>query len=147
MNDQDTKPLEPFELPETPPNAPSNVPINTLIPSEDRLWAALAYWSQIILPGVMPAVLLLSDQTNKNKFVRYHAVHGLAFLILSIIYIIIVSILVVGTAAILPCTLCLSWLLFLLPIVPLTYYGIQAYGGKTAIVPWLTHFLKQNKLV
>ena len=147
MTEHETKPLEPFGLPEGTDSVSSEAPSAIQAPSEDRLWAALAYWSQLVLPGVLPAVLLLSDHTNKNKFIRYHAIHGLALLILSILYLIVVTICVIVMAAVLPFTLCMTWLLFLLPVVPLIYYGIYAYKGKTIVAPWLTGFLKQSHII
>lgn len=148
MTDNETKPLDPFETPaDTPPPAASDVLSDSTIPSEDRLWSALAYWTQLVLPAVMPAILLLSDQTNKNKFVRYHAVHSLSFLLLAVIYFIVVIIGVILLGLILPCSLCLTWILLLGPAVPLVYYGIHAYQGKTTEVRWLTRFLKNNHLV
>ncbi len=147
MTEHETKPLEPFGLPEEPNSASSgNVNINQ-VPSEDRLWAGLAYWSQLVLPGVLPAILLLSDHTNKNKFVRYHAIHSLAFMFLSIIYLIIATIFIITIAEVASFTLCMTWLLFLVPAVPLIYYGVHAYKGETCSVPWLTGFLKQCRLI
>lgn len=147
MTAKDTKPLEPFTVDEGVNSTASNVPINNYLPSEDRLWSALAYWSQFVLPGVLPAILLLSDQTNKNKFVRYHAIHSLAFLILSIIYIIVLTILVILAGLLIPCSLCLTGFLYLAPAVPLVWYGICAFQGKMPQVRWLTRFLVQNHLV
>ncbi|MCE5259536.1 MAG: DUF4870 domain-containing protein [Chloroflexi bacterium] len=147
MTEHETKPLEPFGLPEEPSNASSGNASMNQVPSEDRLWAGLAYWSQIVLPGVLPAILLLSGHTNKNKFVRYHAIHSLAFILLSVIYLIIATIFVITIAEVASFTLCMTWLLFLVPAVPLIYYGVHAYKGETRNVPWLTGFLKQCRLI
>lgn len=147
MTDNETKPLEPFVMPAESTPAASDTLSGSSVPSEDRLWSALAYWTQLVVPAIMPAILLLSDQTNKNKFVRYHAIHSLALLFLAVIYLIVVIIGVILFGLILPCSLCLTWILFLGPAVPLVYYGIQAYQGKSTEVRWLTPFLRNNHLV
>jgi uncharacterized membrane protein len=147
MTGKDTKPLEPFSVDEGLSSTSSSTPINNFLPSEDRMWSAMAYWSQFVLPGVLPAILLLSDQTNKNKFVRYHAIHSLALLILSVLYAIILSILIVLIEIIIPCSLCLTVFFYLVPIVPFLWYGLCAYQGKTPEIRWLTRFLVQNHLV
>lgn len=146
MNEQDTKPLEPFSLPDSPDN---HTPQGTSQPtSEDKLWAGLAYWTQILLPAVFPIILLISAYTNKNQFVRYHAIHALALLVLSIIYQAIVIISIFIMSSVLPFALCLYWLLlFLVPAAVLVYYGIHAYKGETRSVPWLTGFLTQIRLI
>lgn len=147
MTVKDTKPLEPFSVDEGANSTSSNTPINNLLPSEDRMWSALAYWSQFVLPGVLPAILLLSDQTNHNKFVRYHAIHSLAFLILSILYVIVLTIVIVLVGLIIPCSLCLTGFLYLVPAIPLVWYGICAFQGKMPQVRWLTRFLVKNRII
>jgi uncharacterized membrane protein len=147
MTTKDTKPLEPFSVDDGVNSTSSNTPVNSFLPSEDRMWSALAYWSQFVLPGVLPAILLLSDQTNKNKFVRYHAIHSLAFLILAVLYAIVITIVIVLVGVIVPCSLCLTGFLYLVPAIPLIWYGIGAFQGKMLRVRWLTRFLVQNRLI
>ncbi|NLV74383.1 MAG: DUF4870 domain-containing protein [Chloroflexi bacterium] len=141
MTNLETQQLDPFALPEEKP-APA---FNTT--SDDRLWGALIYWSQLILPAVAPAIALLSDQTNKIKFLRYHAIHSLALLVATLLYEILAAMVVVLIGAVLPCSICLTWLIFVLPVVPFAYYGIKAYQGETPDVPWLTKFLANNRIV
>jgi uncharacterized membrane protein len=147
MTIKDTKPLEPFSVDDGVNSTSSSTPINNFLPSEDRLWSALAYWTQFVLPGVLPAILLLSDQTNKNKFVRYHAIHSLALLVLTVLYLIIITIIIVLVGLILPCSLCLTGFLYLVPMIPFIWYGISAFQGKMPQVRWLTRFLTQNHMV
>ena len=124
---------EPFSVDEQP--APAT-------PSEnDKLLAGLCYVSQFIVPIVLPAVFLLGDSTKKNPFLRHHAVQSLGLLAASVVFEIAATIVL----AILSFLACVLWVLFLLPIIPFVYYGIQAFQGKYVDIPYLTPFLKQNK--
>jgi len=147
MTEHDTKPLEPFSIPEGTDNPANGTSASNQPDSENRLWAGLAYWTQLVLPAVLPAILLISDYTNKNKYVRYHAIHSLALLIASIIYLIIITIGMIAMSVALPFILCLAWLLYLVPAAIMIFYGVHAYKGEWRPVPWLTGFLKQCRLV
>ena len=93
---------------------------------------------------MLPVILLLSEQTKKSVFVRYHAVHSLALLLASIVYELVIGVVVLIVTLIIPCLAAITWLLFLVPIAPFVYYGILALQGQNKEVPWLTQFLKNN---
>jgi len=118
-----------------------------VITDNEKLLGGLAYASQILIPGVMPAVLLISQETSKSKFLRYHAVHGLALLVATILYYIVAIIVNLIVSAFASCLLCLLWIAFLLPLPILLYYAIMAFQGKYTEIPWLTEFLRDNKWV
>ena len=53
--------------------------VDPLADNDDRLIALLSYATQIIIPVIMPAIVLLSESSKKRPFQRYHAVQSLAF--------------------------------------------------------------------
>ena len=110
----------------------------------ERLLAGLSYLSQLVVPAVMPVVLMLTDETKKSDFVRFHAVHGLALFVASVIYELAAVIVFVIIGAIVPFLACLTWILFLAPVAVLIYYGVLAFQGRRDEIPWLTQFLRDN---
>ncbi|MHB1293631.1 MAG: DUF4870 domain-containing protein [Anaerolineae bacterium] len=131
--------------PELDPFRPEpDLPAAATQTDNDRLMAGLSYLSQFVLPAVLPAILLLSGDTNRRPFVRFHAVHSLALLIASVIYELAVTVLLVIASLLAPCLSLVLWLLFLAPILPFLYYGVMGFQGKSPDVPYLTRFLRQN---
>lgn len=110
----------------------------------ERLLAGLSYLSQIVVPAVLPVILMLTDETKKSDFVRYHAVHGLALFVASVIYVLAAVIAFVIIGAIAPGLACITWILSLAPFAVLIYYGVLAFQGKRSEMPWLTQFLRDN---
>jgi uncharacterized membrane protein len=110
----------------------------------EKLLAGLAYLSQIFVPAVLPAILLLTDESKRSEFVKRHSVQSLALLVVAVVYEIVAAIVYAIGVAVAPCLTCLLWVLFILPVVPLGYYGVQAFQGKEAEIPWVTRFLRDN---
>lgn len=118
---------------------------------DDRLIALLTYATQILIPFVMPALVLLSESSKKRPFQRFHAVQSLALTITLIVLGIFVA---VGTAivSIIPVigwlaaliVGCLSPIAVLMAWFAMVYYGYQAYQGKRFAIPGLTSFLKDQ---
>jgi len=112
----------------------------------DRLMAALAYATQVVIPIVIPGIMLLSEETKKRPFQKYHAVQSLGFLVATVIYEVLATIAFTGFTAITGgCLACVLWVLFPLPAIPAAYYAYQAYQGVYFEIPLLTEFLLQNK--
>jgi uncharacterized membrane protein len=112
----------------------------------DRLMAALAYASQIIIPIIVPLIILLSETNRSRPFQRYHAVQSLGFLAAVFIYEIITAIVyTILTIITLGCLGLILWILFFLPIIPALYYAYLAYQGKRFDIPWVTNFMRQQK--
>ena len=117
-----------------------------LVTDNDRLMAALAYATQVVIPIVIPGIMLLSEENKKRPFQKYHAVQSLGFLVAAIIYEVLATIVFTGFTAITAgCLACVLWVLFLLPAIPAAYYAYQAYQGVYFEIPLLTEFLVQNK--
>jgi len=135
---------------ETPPSAPEPFDIQGGAPSpgsNDKLLASLSYWSQIVLPAVLPAVLLLGSEAKRSPLIRHHAIQSLGLLVATVLYEILASIVFVVISALVPCLSCAAWVIFFLPILPLMVYGYRALQGDYVDIPWLTSFLKRNGLL
>ncbi len=110
----------------------------------DKLLAGLSWISQIIVPVVMPAILLFTDESKRSPFIKSHAVQSLGLMAAAVVYEILAVIVYAIASAVAPCLSCALWVLFLLPIVPLVYYGIKAFQGQEVEIPYLTKFIKDN---
>lgn len=129
---------EPFDIGDAP--QPELPPAG----HNDRILAGLAYASQIVFPAVLPVVLLITDETRRSSYLRYHAAQSLGLLIASILYYLIAVVVYVVVNAIASCLVCLSWVLFLVPAGVMLYYGWMAYRDGYVQIPWLTDFMKQS---
>ena len=115
--------------------------------NDDRLMAALAYASQLIIPILVPIILLVSETSKKRSFQRYHAVQSLAVGIALWALELALGVLSSVAAATVIGILCLCFLIpamivvWLLPL----YYGILAYNGKRFRIPGLTQFLEDQR--
>ncbi len=143
MNEPSPSVLEPFGLHEAKPSPGGQQPPD----SNDKILAGLSYVSQIILPAVLPAILLLTGEGKRSSFIRHHAVQSLGLLVATVLYEILVGILFVVVSALIPCFACGIWVVFLLPLVAFIYYGWLAFSGKYVNIPWLTHFMTKNALL
>lgn len=128
------------EMPAQPTTWPAKDVTDT-----DRLMAALAYATQIVVPVVVPAVMLFAEESKKRPFQKFHAIQSLGFLAAAVIYEILAAIVfTVLTAVSLGCLGCILWVLFLVPVVPTLYYAYQAYKGLYFKIPFLTDFMVKN---
>ena len=95
------------------------------ITSDDKLWALLSY----LFTPLVPLIVLLMEDKKDRPFLRYHAIQSLAFgVVMMITYVVVIG-------------CCLSPIYLVAAI----YYGIQAYNGEYATIPFLTDFCKQQK--
>ena len=116
------------------------------VTDSDRLMAALAYATQVVIPIVIPGIMLLSEENKNRPFLKYHAVQSLGFLVAAVIYEVLATIVFTGFTVITAgCLACVLWVLFLLPAIPAAYYAYQAYQGVYFEIPLLTEFLVKNK--
>lgn len=132
--------------PEAPVQPVEAGPAPSAVTENDRVMAAVAYATQVIIPIVVPAVMLLSEENKRRPFQKYHAIQSLGFFVATVIYEVLATIVFIGlTAVSLGCLACVLWLLFLLPVVPAFYYAYQAYQGLYFEIPVVTEFMIQNK--
>jgi len=131
-----------------------NTPVdNTALPfsteppltENEKLLAGLSWVSQVLVPGVLPVILLLTDESKRSAFVKRHAVQSLALMVAAVAYEIVAAIVFGIATAVVPCASCGLWVLFLLPLVPLVYYGIKAFQGQDVEIPYLSKLLRDNR--
>lgn len=125
--------------------------VDPMADRDDRLIAMLSYATQIVIPVIMPAIVLLSESSKNRPFQRYHAVQSLA---LAVVFMAAGAAVGLGTLVLqlIPLigwvvgllVLCLSPIAYLMAVVALLYYGYQAYQGKRFAIPGLTSFLRDQ---
>ena len=126
--------------------------IDVTADNDDRLIALLCYVTQVLIPLVMPAIVLLSASSKKRPFQRFHAIQSLALMTTFIVFglLFFVSLTIVAVVPIIGWLVtglafaCLVPLLLLMGFLALAYYGYQAYQGKRFSIPGLTSFLQDQ---
>jgi uncharacterized membrane protein len=140
------------EAPDTPEEVPEALPKPAWAwkaedtTDNDRLMAALAYASQVVVPVLVPAIMLLAEESKERPFQKFHAVQSLGFLVAAIIYEVLAAIVYCGLSVVTSgCLACVLWVVFLVPALPALYYAYQAYQGLYFKIPLLTDFLVQSQ--
>jgi uncharacterized membrane protein len=120
--------------------------------SDDRLVAMLCYATQVIIPVLLPAIVLMSESSKLRPFQRYHAMQSLA---LSAVFVALSIIVGIGTAILQIVPLvgflalivvgCFTPIALAMGACAMLYYGYQAYKGKRFGIPGLTSFLRDQK--
>ena len=114
--------------------------------NDDRIMAALAYASQLLIPLLVPIVILISETSKKRSFQRYHAIQAIAVAV--VIWGLLLALTVMASVSIVTIILALC-LCFIVPamivlwLLPL-YYAILAYNGKRFSIPGITQFLRDQ---
>lgn len=119
------------------------------VSSNDRLWAALAYFPNLV---ILPILILVMEENKKSQFQRYHAIQSLGLLAVFVVYGVLIGLvncvlgLALSNAGLIYTALsCVFWLLSFVPLVAALYYAYQAYSGKVFEIPVLTQFMRQQK--
>nr|MBC7244948.1 DUF4870 domain-containing protein [Chloroflexota bacterium] len=137
--------VEGMQPPEVPIQPATTWPAKD-VTDNDRLMAALAYATQVIVPIIVPAVMLLAEESKKRPFQKFHAIQSLGFLAAAVVYEILAAIVfTILTVVSAGCLGCILWVLFFVPVVPAFYYAYQAYKGLYFKIPFLTDFMVKNK--
>lgn len=115
--------------------------------NDDRVMAALAYATQLLVPLVVPIIILLSETSKRRPFQRYHAIQSMAVaVVITGLELALFMAFTMSVASII-LWLCLCFIfpaMIALWLVPL-YYAILAYNGKRFRVPGLTQFLEDQR--
>jgi uncharacterized membrane protein len=125
---------EPVPLPTGPAGASDS----------ERLLGGLCYVSQFIVPILLPAILLVTDEAKRSPFLRHHAVQSLGLLAASVVYEVAVSLAALFISFSAGCRGCLVGVLWFVPVLPLLYYGALAFQGKSFEIPYVTRFLRSE---
>lgn len=99
------------------------------ISNDDRLWALLAY----LLSPLVPIILLVWDEKKSRPFIRSHNMQAL---ILGAVNVVLATVL----TPVLFIGCCTGVVLGVYQI----YCGIQAYGGKSVTIPFVTDLVKNQ---
>lgn len=132
----------PEELPEVelPPVAPFLAPsVETPVvatpgeaPSDDKLWALLAY----VLSPVVPIIIMLMEDKKNRPFLKQHnmqaLVAGVAIIVITVVL------------GLIPVVGCISPIVALAGWVAMIYWGFQAYNGKAVTIPVVTNFVQSR---
>ena len=127
----------PLESPGAEPARPSG---------DDRLMAALAWVTMVILQLPLVSFVLLAAQGNRERpFQRYHAVTSILFWLATVVYEIVAAIVYTGlTIVTLGCGGLYLWVIFFLPHLLALYYALQAYNGKIVRIPLVSDLAKRE---
>lgn len=94
--------------------------------SDDRLWAALAYFFSPIVPII---ILLMEDKKNR-PFIKAHTMQALVTGIVVAILTMILAVPTFGCGSLL-------WFLMLIP-------AFKAYNGQWVEIPVISNFIRQQ---
>lgn len=117
--------------------------------SDDRLIALLCYWSQLVMPLIMPIIVLLSESGKRRPFQRHHAMQSLG-LTGAAIGLAVIATVGIGMLQVIPIlgfvvamlALCLSPIAYFMLVIAYVIYGWQANKGKRFSIPILSRFLR-----
>jgi hypothetical protein len=131
-----------------PPAGTSTPPRDaSAVSDDDRLMAALAWVSLVILQIPLVSLVLLLSEWNKTRpFQRYHAIASIVFWVAAVIYemaaglaFTLLTILSAGCLAI-----CL-WVIFFLPHIAALWYALQAYQGRYTQIPFISDLMRDQR--
>lgn len=119
---------------------------------DDQLLALLCYWTQVVMPFVLPVIVLLSESGKRRPFQRYHAIQSLSIMgaIMASAVAIIAGIGLTFQmfpplgALFLVISFCLVPIAYPMVAIALIIYGWHAYKGKRFTIPVLTSILRHQ---
>lgn len=113
---------------------------------DDRLMAALAWISMVVIQVPLVSVVLLLAEGSKNRpFQRYHATTSILLWVGAVGYEMLAAIAYIILSAItLGCLACCLWVIFLVPHAIAIWYAIQAYQGKYSEIPFISDFARRQ---
>ncbi len=101
------------------------------ITSDDKLWAALSW---IFFP--VAVIALLMEEKKNRPFIKYHAVHSLAFTVIFSVILTIVSAVTCGMGSVLGIV---GFVVF--------YWAYLAYQGQWVEISFVTDFVKKQNWI
>jgi hypothetical protein len=122
------------------------------VSGDDKLLAALAWFTMVIFQLPILSIVLLLIEPNRNRpFQRYHAVTSIAFWMVALIYEIVAG-LAVGMLTLVTlgmfafCMICL-WVIFFLPHIVALIYAFYALTGRTPEIPVISRLAREQKWI
>ncbi len=139
-------PATPAYQPASQTGAPRQTTAAGGVSDDDRLMAALAWLSALILQVPLVSLVLLVAEPNRSRpFQRYHAVTSLALWAAAIAYelVAVVVYLVLGVLTLGIGLVCL-WPIFLVPHVFALYYAYTAFVGRQPEIPLISDLVRRQ---
>ena len=140
----------PPEAPVPPP--PAAIADASEVSGDDKLLAALAWFTMVIFQLPILSIVLLLIEPNRNRpFQRYHAVTSIAFWCVALLYEIVVGLamgmLTLATLGLFAfCLICL-WVVFFLPHIVALVYAFYALTGRTPEIPVISRLAREQKWI
>jgi hypothetical protein len=153
--DEATPPVPPVApaAPEAPvPPPPVAIMDASEVSGDDKLLAALAWFTMVIFQLPILSIVLLLIEPNRNRpFQRYHAVTSIAFWCVAVLYEIVVGLamgmLTLATLGLFAfCLICL-WVVFFLPHIVALIYAFYALTGRTPEIPVISRLAREQKWI
>jgi hypothetical protein len=138
--------------PALPPPPPEVIADTSEVSGDDKLLAALAWFTMVIFQLPILSIVLLLIEPNRNRpFQRYHAVTSTAFWFAAVLYEIVLglaavmlTVVTVGLGVV--CLICLCPIIFLPHIVALVY-AFYALTGRTPEIPVISRLAREQKWI
>ncbi|MCU0501892.1 MAG: hypothetical protein MUC51_09025 [Anaerolineae bacterium] len=124
----------------------------TEVSGDDKLLAALTWFTMVIFQLPILSIVLLLIEPNRNRpFQRYHAVTSIAFWCVAVLYEIVVGLamgmLTLATLGLFAfCLICL-WVVFFLPHIVALIYAFYALTGRTPEIPVISRLAREQKWI
>jgi len=138
--------------PPIPPPSPEVIVDAAEVSGDDKLLAALAWFTMVVFQLPILSIVLLLIEPNRNRpFQRYHAVTSIAFWLVAVIYEIVVGLamgmLTLATLGLFAfCLICL-WVVFFLPHIVALVYAFYALTGRTPEIPVISRLAREQKWI
>jgi hypothetical protein len=138
--------------PPLPPLPPEAIADTSEVSGDDKLLAALAWFTMVIFQLPILSIVLLLIEPNRNRpFQRYHAVTSIAFWCVAVLYEIVVGLamgmLTLATLGLFAfCLICL-WVVFFLPHIVALVYAFYALTGRTPEIPVISRLAREQKWI
>jgi len=150
--DESAGAIPPPPPPPPPPLPPVAVVDTAEVSGDDKLLAALAWFTMVVFQLPILSIVLLLIEPNRNRpFQRYHAVTSIAFWLVAVIYEIVVGLamgmLTLATLGLFAfCLICL-WVVFFLPHIVALVYAFYALTGRTPEIPVISRLAREQKWI
>jgi hypothetical protein len=133
-----------------PPSGPGGTTgVEAGVSDDDRLMAALAWVSMVILQVPLVSLVLLVAEWNKTRpFQRYHAIASIIFWVVAFVYELVAAFaFTVLTVISLGCLAICLWVIFFLPHIVALWYAFQAYQGRYSEIPFISDLMRKQRWV
>ena len=139
--------------PPLPPLPQEAIADTSEVSGDDKLLAALAWFTMVIFQLPILSIVLLLIEPNRNRpFQRYHAVTSIAFWFVAVLYEIVLGLAVMMLTAghaghRCRCRLICLWVIIFLPHIVALVYAFYALTGRTPEIPVISRLAREQKWI